>query len=906
MKEYINTEELLIDEHFLAWYFDPAGKSPQKWREWRQWMDADPARKAQLEEAVLLMQSLHLTEKSVPYRQTEIAARRLLQRVTAIDNQHQLHTGKESIFLFRNYLHVALRWLAKDKSFSFINIFGLALGLSVCLLIALFVMDEFSYDRFHSKAGRIYRLQGDISIHGNGADDIYTPGPMGPTLVKDYPQVQAFARLGWWHDILVKKGNVTVTESDAILADSSIFDVFDLPLITGNPRTALLYAHDIVIAESIAKKYFHSTSPEVLGQILHVNNETDYRITGIMKDMPSQSHFHANFLMAMAELKFNVPNDWLNNGFFTYVVMKPGATTATVDRCLSQLTSKYIVPRVQAFFHGRTDDLLDKNNRFHYYATPLTRIHLWSHCPSDRGSGSILYVYCFIIIAVFILLIACVNFMNLSTARSARRAKEVGIRKVLGSLRSGLIAQFLIESLLTSLLAMALALILATVLLPLFNQLADKHITISFLSKGWLLPWLAVTTVIIGLLAGLYPAFFLSAFLPVKVLKGQLAAGFRSGWLRNSLVVFQFTIAIVLIFGTLVIYHQLSYIRHKDLGYDRQQVLVIGNTYSLWIHAREFKQDVEKIPGVLGTTMTGFLPNNPGMGNNVFFKDRSLTAAQTILLTDWTVDANYIPTLGMTMLEGRNFSSQQPTDSSGVIINETARDLLGFKDLIGKNIYDKRDSGKVVAYHILGVVKDFHPGTLHSRIAPMMLNLGEERGALAIRIKTADISGLIARVEKAFRSWDKMSDQPFPYAFMDETFNNLYHADQQTGTLFLSFAAFAIFIGCLGLFGLVTYAAEQRTKEIGIRKVLGATAGNIAAMLSREFLQLILLATIIAFPIAWWGMNKWLQEFAYRISISWWIFAAASTTAILITLMTISFRTWQAARANPVKSLRTE
>src|SRR5260221_1027567 len=554
--------------------------------------------------------------------------------------------------------------------------------------------------------------------------------------------------------------------------------------------------------------------------------------------------------------------------------MKPGAATATVDRCLSQLTNKYIVPRIKAFFNGRTDDLLDKNNRFHYYAIPLTRIHLWSHCPSDRGSGSILYVYCFIIIAVFILLIACVNFMNLSTARSARRAKEVGIRKVLGSLRSGLIAQFLIESLLTSLLAMALALILTTVLLPWFNQLAGKHITISFLSKGWLLPW--------------------------------LAAGFRSGWLRNSLVVFQFTIAIVLIFGTLVIYHQLSYIRHKDLGYDRQQVLVVSNTYSLWIHAREFKQEVEKIPGVLGTTMTAFLPNNPGMGNNVFFKDRSLTAAQTVMLTDWTVDANYIPTLGMTMLEGRNFSSRQPTDSSGVIINETARDLLGFKDPIEKDIYDKRDSGQVVAYHILGVVKDFHPGTLHSRIAPMMLHLGEERGALAIRIKTADISGLIARVEKAFRSWDKMTDQPFPYDFMDETFNSLYHADQQTGTLFLSFAAFAIFIACLGLFGLVTYAAERRTKEIGIRKVLGATAGNIAAMLSREFLLLILLAAIIAFPIAWWGMNKWLQEFAYRISISWWIFAAASATAILITLMTISFRTWQAARANPVKSLRTE
>jgi putative ABC transport system permease protein len=810
--------------------------------------------------------------------------------------------------MIRSYLHVAVRGLKKDKGFSFINIFGLALGLSVCLLITLFVMDELSYDRFNKKADRIYRLNGDISIHGNGANDIFTPAPMGPSLVKDYPVIEQATRMIGRHDILVKHDNTTITETGCVLADSTIFNVFTLPLLAGNPRTALRHAHDIVISESIAQKYFRSTGEDVLGKTLHINNETDYRITGIMKDMPQQSHLHLNFIEALAELGNydSQPDAWLNNAFVTYVLVRPGITAAVLDQCLDQLTDKYIIPRLQDIFHGNTGDLLDKGNRFHYYAFPLTRIHLWSHLPSETGNGNSLYVCIFIIIAVFILLIACVNFMNLSTARSARRAREVGIRKVLGSLRSDLIIRFLTESMLTSILAMCFALLLASLFLPWFNRLAGKQITVTFLSQGWLLPYIITITAIVGLLAGFYPAFFLSAFVPQRVLKGNLSTGFRSGWLRNSLVVFQFTIAIILIIGTLVIYRQLNYIRHKDVGYNREQVLIIRNTYSLWTHAKGFKEDVEKMPGVLGTTMTFFLPNNAGTGNSVYFKDRSLSADKAVLLTDWAIDANYIPTLGMKMQMGRNFLPDHPTDSNGVIINETAQQLLGYKDPVGKIIYDRQDSGHVFAWSILGVVKDFHPGTLHSKIAPMMLHLAEERGALAVRIKTTDLPGLIARIEKAFRTWDKMNDQPFPYEFMDQAFNGLYNTDQQTGTLFCIFAAFAIFIGCLGLFGLITYAAEQRMKEIGIRKVLGASVNDIISMLSKEFLQLIGLAATIACPIAWWAMNKWLGDFAYRTTISWWIFIAAGGMAAMITIATIGLQALRAARANPVKSLRTE
>lgn len=806
--------------------------------------------------------------------------------------------------MIRSYLTLVLRGLARDKSFSFINIFGLALGLSVCLLISLYVTDELSYDRFNEKADRIYRINGDISVHGNGANDIFTPAPMGPTLTREYPEVLNYTRIINVHDILVKHGSSTIIEEGCILADSTLFDVFTLPFVAGNPHTSLLHPFDMVISESAAKKYFNSTSADVLGKTLHVNNESDYRITGIIKDMPRQSHFRANFIRAMAEIGYDrQPDTWLNNGFTTYVLLRPGATQATLDQSLAHLTSKYIIPRIRDLFNGKTGDLLDKNNHFHYYSIPLTHIHLRSHLPSESSNGNSLYVYIFIIIAVFILLIACVNFMNLSTARSARRAKEVGIRKVLGSLRSELVTRFLTESLLTSSLAMVIALILAILLLPGFNRLADKEITISFLTQGWLLPYLIATTLIVGLLAGLYPAFFLSAFIPQRVLKGNFSSGFRSGWLRNILVIFQFTIAIILIIGTLVIYRQLDYVRHKDIGYNREQILIVRNTYSLWTHAKNFQADVEKLPGVLGTTMTFFLPTNSGAGSSVYFKDPALSADQTVLLSDWPVDANYIPLLGMKMLTGRNFTS---TDSTSVIINETARDLLGYQDPIGHSIYGRDYYGRVIATKIIGVVKDFNSGTLHSKIAPMMLHLAEERGALAIRIKTTDMPGLIASIEKAFRSWDKMSDQPFPYEFMDQTFNRLYRADQRTGTLFCVFAAFAICIGSLGLFGLVSYAAEQRTKEIGIRKVLGASTGNILGMLSKEFLLLILLASAIACPVAGWGMDKWLDDFAYRTTISWWIFAAAGGMAVLITVFTIGLQALRAAQAKPITSLRTE
>jgi putative ABC transport system permease protein len=898
MKKDITTlEDLLTDEEFLAAYDGRNGDRKEQWRQWVDWMKADPVRADLITQAIRLLTVIRLAEAPIPLRQTETAARNLLQRIARTEEQRRWPPARP-LLLLRNYLTVAIRNLTREIAFSAINILGLALGLAVCLLITLYVRDELSYDRFNVNADRIYRLQADISYNGNHTDGIGTPPPMGPILVKDFPEIRQYTRIGGLFSGLVKKGAVTVEESDFVMTDSTIFDIFTLPFITGDPHTALVHPNNIVIAEDVALKYFGTVN--CLGQTLHINNEKDCIVTGVMKDMPEQSHFHARFLVPLSQNPDCWSSNLLDNSFITYVLVRPGITEAGLNHCLDLFTRDHIMPAITNFLHGNMDHLFENpDNHYRFYSMPVTNIHL---------SSNLKYIYIFTTIAVLILLMACINFMNLSTARSAHRAKEVGIRKVLGSLRKELVAQFLTESLLTSFLAMLIGIALAVALLHYLNLLSGKHLTIGFLTNRWLLSWLTATILVVGLLAGLYPAFYLSAFRPVQVLRGKLIIGFRSGWLRNVLVVFQFTIAILLIVGTGVIYRQLDYIRHKDLGYNREQVLVINNISSLWIHAQHFKQEVSQMPGVLGATMTFCLPNEAGTGSNTYFKDRSMTSSQAVILTPWPIDADYVPTLGMTMVMGRNFSPNLPADSTGILINETAQRLMGYDNPIGQSIYQPVDAAlapdQARAYHIIGVIKDFQPGSLHDKIPPMIFQMDEVRGALAVRVKTDDMPALISRIEKAYFSWDKMRGQPFPWYFMDEAFNNLYRDDQRTGVLFITFAGLAILIGCLGLFGLVTYAAEQRTREIGIRKVLGASPASIVRLLSREFLILTGISALIAFPLGTWAMRTWLETFAYHTTISWWIFAAAGTLAIGITLLTVSFRTIDAARTDPAKTLR--
>jgi putative ABC transport system permease protein len=805
--------------------------------------------------------------------------------------------------MFKNYLKVALRNLWKNKAFSAINIIGLAAGLAVCLLIVLYVVDELSYDKYNKNASRIYRLDADIYFNDTQAIFAVAPDPLAPTLKLEYPVVEEMTRVNFQRDVLVKKDNQNVQDHNVGYVDSTFFKVFTIPMIAGDPLTALKEPNSLVIDKTTAKKYFNST--DVVGKILRVDNNTDCKITGVIKDVPRQSHFHFHFLRPRG--KDN--ESWLSNNTFNYIMLKPGVSQAEMQKHVDATISKYIGRDLEQELHSSLKDLESKGNHFIYHMMPLTDIHLRSDKSYEiEANGDITYVYIFSVIAIFILFIACVNFMNLSTARSANRAKEVGIRKVAGSLRVHLITQFLNESVLLSFFSLLFAIGIAALLVPLFNQLAGKEMSVATLFSTWLFPVMIALVFLVGLLAGSYPAFYLSSFQPIEVLKGKLAKGFKSSWLRSGLVVFQFCISIALIIGTIIIYEQLDYMRSRKVGYNRDQVLVIHNAYYLDNQIHTFRNELLNIPGVRNASISGDLPTSTDFDNEGWFRDAIMDPSKAVVLTNFFIDNDYIPTLGMEIKEGRNFSKDFPTDSLGVILNEAAVRVLGYKDALKEtlyrpNFYDNGIHGSL-AYHVIGVVKDFNFSSMHQSVGPLIIVRGENWGAIAVRADTKNMSSTINAIKN---KWAGMVPaQPFNYTFMDADFDNMYTTEQRTGTLFITFAVFAILIGCLGLFGLVTYAAEQRIKEIGVRKVLGASVSGIVAMLSKDFAKLILIASLIAFPIAWWAMHKWLQSFAYRITISWWIFIVAGFTALVIALLTVSFQAIRAAIANPVKSLRTE
>jgi putative ABC transport system permease protein len=811
--------------------------------------------------------------------------------------------------MLKNYINIAWRNLWKNKGFSTINIIGLAAGLGVCLLIVLYVADELSYDRYNDNADRIYRLDADLYFNNTQFTSATSPGPLAPTLVKDYPQFGQMVRINNMGDVMVKKGNNWIQDHHLVFADSTFFRVFTAPMIQGDPNTALNGPNSIVIDETTARRYFGGT--DVVGRRLELENNSTCKITGVIKDFPRQSHFHFSFIRTLRDIPPRDENDWLSNNCQSYVLAEPGVSRDSLQSRVNATVNTYLSRQLQQMLHASLKDLEKQGSHFRYHLMPLTAIHLHSDKSYEfEPNGNINYVYVFSFIAILILVIACVNFMNLSTARSANRAKEVGIRKVAGSTRGDLITQFLTESVLLSFFSLVLALGIALLLLPMFNNLSGKQLHAEMLFSGRFLPLLVLLVFLVGCLAGSYPAFYLSSFRPIQVLKGKIASGFKGSWLRSSLVVFQFFISIALIIGTLVIYRQLDYIRNREIGFRRDQVLIIHNAYTAGDPVKTFRKEVLNLPGVTNATLSGDMPTQgSGYSQNGWFRDAALNAKDAIVMTNLFVDEHYIPTLGMHMVKGRNFSIDYPTDSMGVILNESAAQLLGFRDPLDQKLYrpdfSHSSNGQMAgqAFHVIGVVKDVNYSSMHEKVLPLVMNLADSRGSLAIRFQ-GDIPSLVHQVQA---KWNAMANGvPFSFTFMDNDFNNLYHTEEQTGQVFITFAVFAILIACLGLFGLVTYAAEQRTKEIGIRKVLGANVGGIVALLSRDFLKLVLIASVIAFPVAWWGMNQWLQSFAYRIGIVWWIFAASGILAMVIALVTVSFQAIKAAVANPVKNLRTE
>ena len=807
--------------------------------------------------------------------------------------------------MLKNYLLTAYRSLIKNKFYTSINIFGLAVGIATCLLILLYVLDELSYDRYNTNAAQIYRVNNEIKFGDNQIDLAVAPALMGSTMVKECPQVEYYTRLQWHNSMLIRKGTENLRENRVGYGDSTLFEVFSLPVIAGDPKTALRDPHSMVLTESTAKKYFNEV--DVVGRQIIVNDTESYKITAVIKDIPVQSHFRFDLFVPTVDNPASRDDNWLSQNWNTYILVKKNTDINKLVASLDQMMIRYAGPELKSITNMSIDELKKTGGYIRVSLTPLTDIHLKSKRTAELdGNGNMEFVYIFSAIAMFILLIACVNFMNLSTARSSNRAKEVGVRKVLGSLRKNLIQQFLTESVLISFIALVLSVLIVWASLPYFNQLADKNINVRALFQPVMIVSLVVLMGIVGLLAGSYPAFFLSSFQPIAVLKGRLSSGFKKSWLRSSLVVFQFVITIVLIIGTIVVFNQLNYIRSKDIGYNRNQILVINGTSVLGNQAATFKNELLQINGVKDATLTGFLPTNFYRSNNAFFLTPDLDLKSAISMQIWNVDENYIPTLNMKLIDGRNFSLQFPSDSSGIIINEAAARFLQNKELLNRKLYSVDDvkTKKLIEYHVIGVVRNFNFSSLHDLITPLALHLGKSNYNISVRIDAAHTASVITGVKSKWKSL--AAGQPLDYGFMDEQFNRLYTAEQQTGRISICFAVLAIAIACLGLFGLVTYAAEQRTKEIGIRKVLGANVPVIVSMIIRDFLKLVVLASIIAFPIAWWSMNKWLNHFAYRVSFGWWIFLISGFLAVFVTLVTISYQAIKAAVANPSKSLKTD
>ena len=698
--------------------------------------------------------------------------------------------------MIKNYIKTAFRTLTKNKGFTAINVLGLALGLATCLLIVFYVFDELGYDRYNVNAGRIYRVDEAIRFGGTSNNFAVAPSPLAGAMKTDFPEIEQVTRFRTRGGNQVKKGNLNIQEDNMVYADSTLFKVFTLPMISGNPATALKEPHSIVINERTANKYFNTTN--AVGRMLTFNDTALYKVTGVIKNIPKQSHFDFDFFISMATLPESRQNAWFSSNFNTYILLRPGADYKALNAKMPNFFRSHAGPQLESIIHVNYEQFLKGGNYFKFNITPLTDIHLHSNMIAELGAnGNIQYVYIFSAIAIFILLIACVNFMNLSTARSANRAREVGVRKVLGSPRKYLIFQFLTESVIVTMVSAVIAVVAAWLLLPVFNQISNKELAVTGQIISWLLPVLFIIIIIIGGLAGSYPAFFLSAFQPIDVLKGKISAGFKGGFLRSFLVVFQFSISIFLIIGTLIIYNQLKYIQNKDLGYNRDHVLCIWNVNILGNKAKSFKHEVNQISGVQSSTLTSALPTNNYGNTSTIFKDPVIDQKRSLMTQEWNIDEDYISTLGMKIKDGRNFSAQMPTDSDALIINETAARMLEFKNPLNQLVYVPQDQNAKVLkpYHIIGVVKDFNFQSLRDNVTPLVFYYSEDRGALSVRISSANIPALLDLVKTKWH--DFSPNQQFNYSFMDKDFEAIYRSEERIGKISIIFTSLAIIIACL-------------------------------------------------------------------------------------------------------------
>lgn len=810
--------------------------------------------------------------------------------------------------MFRNHIKIAFRSLKKQPFFTLINMFGLAIGMAGSLLIALYIYDELSYDKMFADADRIYRIDTDIKFGGSERKSSEAAPPMAAAMEQDFAEVESTVRFRNLGHILMRSSEESTNskERGATFVDSTFFRVFGIDLLYGNQRTALREVNTLVLTKSVAEKHFGKKN--AIGQSLLLNNEDTYIVTGIIDDLPKNSFLkdHSVF-MAMAGNIGSQEDIWGSLNYFTFVKLSPDTNLDNFQVQLSGMFEKYMVPWAQKVFPGITKASFEASGNYvRYYTMPLTDIHLYSDRNTELSSnGSIQNVYILSFIGLFLIFLACVNFMNLSTAHSLKRAKEVGIRKTLGSNKKELITQFLTESGLISFVSMLLALIITFIALPFFNDLSNKSIVLPITNP---LFWMIIisATVVLGLFSGSYPAFFMSRFKPVDTLKGGGQNNAGGGAVRSTLVVFQFAVSVFLIVGTLVVFYQLEFIQNKDLGFNKEQVLLINDTYAAGDQLSSFKEEVLQLSAVQSATLSNFMPTPSSRADSSFFQEGDTEQQNAIQMQEWGVDPDYIRTLSLELIEGRDFNNQSVADSSAVIINESALKHLNLdaQKALGTRITEVNGPDDIMLYTIIGVVKNFHYESMYEPIGAVGLFLNKSSGSMAIKLKSDHYSAVISSIESL---WKKQAPgQPFNYRFMDDAFNTTYDAEQRLGRIFIIFTTLSIFIACLGLFGLASFNAQKRTKEIGVRKVLGASVSQITLGLTTDFLKLVAIATAIALPLGWYVMNLWLQDFSYRIQISWEILAFAAFLVIIIAILTVSYQSIKAAIANPVKSLRTE
>ncbi len=808
--------------------------------------------------------------------------------------------------MLTNLIKYSFRALKRQKAYVFINIIGLAIGMACSLIIFTFIRYELSFDQYNQKKERIYRVILSGRIGGQDALVTSTASPVGPAMLNEFPEVENFLRLNNWGETLIRNGENRFMDNIFLEADSSFFEFFSIHLLRGNKSTVLNEPHTVVLSKSTAKKIFGENDP--INQLLRIGNDSaSYKVTGIFEDIPETTHFETDAIGSFITNRRSSDNEWLSNSFSTYVMLYPESDPAKVEARFPAFIEKHVGPEITRFIGITIQEFLEQGNRYTYYLQKLTKIHLDPSIMQEmKPANDPKYLWIFGSIAVLIILIAAINFMNLSTAQASKRAKEVGIKKVSGSTRELLIGQFLLETTLLALLAMLITVFIVEISLPYFNDLLGIGLSVGYFRDWYTIPGLILSALLIGLLAGSYPAFYLSAFNPYMVMKGLRAGNRRGIIMRSFLVVLQFSISIILIIGTLIMFRQISFMMNKDLGFNKEHLLVLRQAHTIGPKINSFKEEIRRIPGVVNVSASTAVPGHNNNNNGYTVKGRPQDSY--LLQTNW-VDYDYLDTYGIAMASGRFFDRKNATDKEACLINENAVKSYSFADpfSVRFNIPTGDENEEIKAMPVIGVVKDFHFESLKTDIAPYLFRFKDEDnnwGYISIKLAPNAGRNTIDEIEKTWESYT--NSDPMQYFFMDKDFDRLYREEEQNSKLAIIFTMLAIIIASLGLFGLTSFTIQQRTREIGVRKTFGASVGTIWTMVAKEILMLVAISTAIAWPLVYWIADNWLQHYYYRITLQATDFLAGFLIALLIALITISHRTLKTARVNPAESLRYE